>query len=77
MNRDEFEDLMIRRAAELAGIAAEDMDPAANLDAIGIDSTSAVVLAASAEEILGREVDVGLFLRLPTIALAADELFGP
>ncbi len=65
---------VIGKAAELAGISADDFDPASTLESVGLDSSDAVILAMEVEEVTGIEIDVGIFLRFETIGEAADAI---
>jgi acyl carrier protein len=65
---------MVQRISEVAGKPPDAVDVNATLEALGVDSADAVILAAEAEDYLGREVDADLFLRCPTIREALDEL---
>ena len=62
------------RTAELAGVPPESVVPETTLEAVGLDSSDAVILALEAEEHVGVEVDVGIFLRFATLGEAVDEL---
>jgi acyl carrier protein len=62
------------RTAELAGLAQGDIGPSTTLEGIGLDSSDAVILALEVEELIGTEVDVGVFLRFVTLGEALDEL---
>jgi acyl carrier protein len=65
---------MVERISDLAGKPPDAIDLNATLEALGVDSADAVILAAEAEDYLGREVDADLFLRCPTIGEALGEL---
>jgi acyl carrier protein len=65
---------MTGKISELADRSPDAIDLNATLDALGIDSADAVILAAEAEDHLGLEIDADLFLRFPTIREALDEL---
>jgi acyl carrier protein len=67
-------DRVWQKTAELAGLAPGDLDPACTLESLGLDSSDAVVLAMELEEMTGRSIDVGIFLRFETIAEAAAEV---
>jgi len=69
-----FKERILARTAELAGVPREDVHATTTLEAVGLDSSDAVVLALEAEEFAGQEVDVGIFLRFPTIGDAIDDL---
>ena len=72
-----FEEIKVRlyaRTAELAGLALADIGPLTTLEGIGLDSSDAVLLALEVEELVGTEVDVGVFLRFSTIGEALEEL---
>ncbi len=62
------------RTAELAGLPLDGVGPHTTLEGIGLDSSDAVLLALEIEELVGAEVDVGVFLRFPTVGEAMDEL---
>lgn len=67
-------EIVIDKAADLAGIKPEEITAETNLEALGLDSADAVVLAMEVEQVTGREIDVGLFLRCETVADAAKEI---
>jgi acyl carrier protein len=66
--------LVLRKTAELAGIAPEAITEETNLDTLGLDSADAVVLAMEIEQATGREIEVGVFLRCETVAETANEI---
>jgi acyl carrier protein len=66
--------LVLRKTAELAGIAPEGITEETNLDTLGLDSADAVVLAMEVEQATGREIEVGVFLRCETVAETANEI---
>jgi acyl carrier protein len=66
--------LVLRKTAELAGIAPEAITEDTNLDTLGLDSADAVVLAMEIEQATGREIEVGVFLRCETVAETASEI---
>lgn len=65
---------IIEKVAELAGMDTSEVGAEATLDSLGLDSADAVVLAMEVEEAAGREIDVGVFLRHPTIEEATAEI---
>jgi acyl carrier protein len=67
-------DRVWQKTAELAGLEPKDLDPACTLESLGLDSSDAVVLAMELEEMTGRSIDVGIFLRFETIEEAALEV---
>jgi acyl carrier protein len=67
-------DRVWQKTAELAGLAPKDLDPACTLESLGLDSSDAVVLAMELEDVTGRSIDVGIFLRFETIEEAAMEV---
>ena len=67
----------LRRAAAMAGVPVEAIDETATIDSLGLESADAVILAMEAEEVLGREIEVGVFFQHDTIAAAVDALLGP
>ena len=66
--------LVLRKTAELAGIAPDAITEETNLDSLGLDSADAVVLAMEIEQATGREIEVGVFLRCETVAETASEI---
>ena len=74
MNHEEIAARIYSRTAELAGLSACDVGPRTTLEGIGLDSSDAVILALELEELLGTEVDVGVFLRFTTLGDALDEI---
>ena len=74
MNPNELRDKVFQSVAELAGIAPSSLGDDTTLESLGLDSADAVVLAMEVEQFVRKEIDVGLFLRCPTIAEAATEL---
>ncbi len=65
---------VLRKTAELAGLEVHQLDGDATLESLGLDSSDAVILAMEVEELVGVEIDVGIFLRFETVAEAADEI---
>jgi acyl carrier protein len=74
MNSSELREKVFRSVAELAGVPLSSLAYDTTLEAIGLDSADAVVLAMEVEQLTGREIDVALFLRCATIAEAAAEI---
>ena len=62
------------KAAELTGLDVKDLDPQSSLESLGLSSSDAVILAMEVEEAVGREVDVGVFLRFETISEAVEAI---
>ena len=60
--------------AELAGCPADTIGAQTTLEDVGLDSSDAVILVMEVEEMAGREIDVGIFLRFATLGEAVDEL---
>ncbi|WP_421726230.1 acyl carrier protein [Bauldia sp.] len=71
---DKVRQIVIEKTADLAGIKPDEITAETNLEALGLDSADAVVLAMEVEQATGREIEVGLFLRCETISDAAAEL---
>jgi acyl carrier protein len=65
---------ILAKTAALAGVSPETLTDESTLDSLGLDSSDAVVLAMEVEELTGREIEVGLFLRFATVAEAAAEI---
>jgi len=63
---------LISRVAQIAGVPAHDIDPAAPFDSYGINSTDAVSLSGELEEWLGTALSPALLYEHPSI----DELAG-
>src|SRR5580698_6269312 len=63
---------LISRVAEIAGVPAHDIDPAAPFDSYGLGSAQAISLAGELEERLGATLSPTLLYEHPTI----DELAG-
>jgi acyl carrier protein len=62
------------RTSELAGVPREEISAETTLDGAGLDSSDAVILALEVEELVGAEIDVGVFLRFKTLGESIDEL---
>jgi acyl carrier protein len=71
---EEFRSHLYARVAALADMPIEQVGPDTTLESAGLDSSDAVVLAMEMEEFLGKEIDVGIFLRFKTLAEATQEL---
>jgi acyl carrier protein len=65
---------IVQRAAELAGLDVSEVSGESTLEALGLDSSDAVILAMEIEEATGREIDVGIFLRFEKLDEAAEEI---
>ncbi len=63
-----------QRAAELAEVDVSEVNDDSTLEALGLDSAAAVILAMEIEEMTGREIDVGIFLRFEKLDEAAEEI---
>jgi acyl carrier protein len=74
MDADTVRQRVYARTAELAGLSAEDIGAETTLDSAGLDSSDAVILAMEVEELTGKEIDVGIFLRFTTLGEAVEEL---
>ncbi|MEP0322291.1 acyl carrier protein [Bauldia litoralis] len=74
MEPEKIRKLVIEKTANLAGIKPDEITAESNLEALGLDSADAVVLAMEIEQETGREIEVGLFLRCETVAEAAEEI---
>ncbi|MGH3244760.1 MAG: beta-ketoacyl synthase N-terminal-like domain-containing protein, partial [Trebonia sp.] len=72
----ELRDWMISRVAEIAGVPAPDIDPAAPFDSYGLGSAQAVSLSGELEERLGRTLTPTLLYEHPTIDQLAAALTG-
>ncbi|MEV6645024.1 acyltransferase domain-containing protein [Amycolatopsis sp. NPDC051371] len=68
---------LTERIAGLAGLAPESVDAAVPLAELGLSSRDAVTVAAELGELLGREPDLGLLRRYPSIAVLAAALAEP
>ena len=71
---DALKQSILAKVAEMAGIDLGELKAESTLESLGLDSSDAVILAMEVEQITGREVDVGVFLRCATIDDAANEL---
>lgn len=71
---DAIRSRIFARTAELAGLSAEEIGQDTTLEGVGLDSSDAVILALEVEELVGYEIDVGIFLRFATLGEALDEL---
>lgn len=65
---------ILQRAADLAGVDVAEVSGESSLEALGLDSADAVILAMEIEEATGREIDVGIFLRFEKLDEAAAEI---
>jgi acyl carrier protein len=67
-------EMVFNTVAGLAGVSPASITDETNLESLGLDSSDAVVLAMEVEELIGAEIEVGLFLRCATVAEAAAEI---
>jgi acyl carrier protein len=74
MDFDVMRERIRQRIAQLAGLEANEITAETTLEAVGLDSSDAVILALEVEELTGQEVDVGIFLRFSTLGEALEEL---
>ncbi len=74
MDENNIRDRIYARTAELADVPPKNITADTTLERVGLDSSDAVVLALEVEEMTGREIDVGIFLRFSTLGEAVDEL---
>lgn len=74
MSQTPITQLVITRTAELADVPPEQITDETTLESLGLDSSDAVILAMELEELTGREIDVGIFLRFETLRAACDEI---
>jgi acyl carrier protein len=74
MTPAEAREVVMQIVAGLAGVTPDSITDETNLESLGLDSSDAVVLAMEVEEKIGREVEVGLFLRCATVGEAAAEI---
>jgi acyl carrier protein len=65
---------IVGRLSEYTGIPAVEIDATRTFEAIGLQSPDAVVLAAELEEVLGKEIEVDLFLRCSTVGQVLEEI---
>jgi acyl carrier protein len=68
--------VVFAKVAAMAGLDANVITDETTLEAVGLDSSDAVVLAMEVEQAVGFEVEVGLFLQCKTIADAAEAIAG-
>ncbi|SEF26237.1 Phosphopantetheine attachment site [Amycolatopsis pretoriensis] len=73
---DELRRWLTERIAGLAGLAPELVDAGVPLAELGLSSRDAATVAAELGELLGREPDLGLLGRYPSIAALATALAG-
>ncbi len=62
------------KVAEVADIDVGEIGDDTTLEALGLDSADAVIIAMEVEDLTSREIDVGVFLRCATIVEAAAEI---
>ena len=62
------------RVAELADLSPDEIGAETTLENVGLDSSDAVILALDVEELTGKEIDVGIFLRFSTLGEALEEV---
>lgn len=74
MDAQRAHEMVIAKAADLAGVTPGEITAETNLESLGLDSADAVVLAMEVEQATGQEIDVGIFLRCETVAEAAAEI---
>ena len=65
---------IVGRLSEYTGIPAVEIDATRTFEAIGLQSPDAVVLAAELEQLLGKEMEVDLFLRCSTVGQVLEEI---
>jgi acyl carrier protein len=74
MGENNIGELIFQKVADLSGRERSEINATTTLESLGLDSADAVVLAMEVEQMVGREVEVGLFLRAPTIGDAIAEV---
>jgi acyl carrier protein len=65
---------IIGRLSEYTGIPVVEIDATRTFEAIGLQSPDAVVLAAELGEVLGKDVEIDLFLRCSTVGQVLEEI---
>jgi len=65
---------IVGRLSEYTGIPACEIIATQTFEAMGLQSSDAVVLAAELEGFLAREIDIDLFLRCSTLDEALKEI---
>lgn len=72
---DALRERVFEQIAAFADVARDTLADDTTLDSLGLDSSDAVVLAMSVQELVApRELDPAIFLRCATIGEAADEV---
>ncbi len=74
MTPAEVHELVFATVAGLAGVPPGEVAADTSLEALGLDSSDAVILAMEVEERTGVELEVSLFLRCATVGEAATEI---
>ena len=70
----EIQKLLWDKLLELTEIEINEVNPSLTLDELGLDSNDAIVLAMEIEELLGKEIDVAVFMRFETIDESFQEI---
>jgi phthiocerol/phenolphthiocerol synthesis type-I polyketide synthase D len=65
---------IIGRLSEYTGVPVVEIDATRPFEAIGLQSPDAVVLAAELGEVLGKDVEIDLFLRCSTVGQVLEEI---
>lgn len=70
----ELRAVLVKQAAAFAGLSPDELDESRTLDSLGLDSSDAVVLALQIQNLLGGEVELGVFLAAETLGEAFDQV---
>ncbi|MEV6520996.1 acyl carrier protein [Longispora sp. NPDC051575] len=74
MTEQAIRDWLVGFVAELLAIEPAEVDPAATMEALGVDSATTLVLASDLGELLGRTIPPTELLDHPTLAALAGHL---
>lgn len=74
MSAEDLQRLVFAKTAVVAGLEPEEIGPDTTLESAGLDSSEAVIVAMEIEEVIGIELDPGVFLRFANLGEVADEL---
>ena len=74
MSAEDLQRLVFAKTAVVAGLEPGEIGPDTTLESAGLDSSEAVIVAMEIEEVIGIELDPGVFLRFANLGEVAEEL---
>ncbi len=74
MSAEAIQRLVFAKTAAVAGLEPGEIGPDTTLESAGLDSSEAVIVAMEIEEVIGIELDPGVFLRFANLGEVAEEL---